>query len=122
MRFLQFKEYRPQRSGRTSDAVLDVIQYLTRELKITLRELSTGLEKLSFLDNFKSFQVSVEIPTGEEVAIRNQLSTIPTQRIIVRSNEGGLGVVDGDTAWTTQFVYLKNTGLLNASVTVLFLA
>ena len=116
MKFTAFKEFR---FSSTLDAVLG---YLSNDLKTFLRELRLGLTRLSFVDNFDSFVVDVTIGSGEELAIRNQLkSSVPTQRIIVRGSSGSESIVDGDTAWDLNYVYLKNVGASSASATVVFL-
>ena len=119
MNFSSFKEFRHL----LTPAIEDVGRFLSVDLTKTLRDLAVGLTKLSFLDNFESFSVEVTIATGVEIEIRNQLRSqlIPTQRIIVRGKSGTEDIVDGDTEWTNQFVYLKNTGASSATVTVMFL-
>jgi hypothetical protein len=117
MKFFGFKEFRQDRSL-TLD---DLIEYLSIDLKSSLRELTTGLRKLTFDDNFESFEVDVTIPAGTELAIRNELKSIPTRRIILATNLGGLDVYDGDTEWTTDFLYLTNSGASTAQMKVVFL-
>ena len=121
MRFTQFKEFKE--ADPNTGTLETVISYLFADMPKTLRELSYGLTKLTFADNFESFKVSVTIPATSELAIRNQLRSgqIPTERIIVRGKSGAENVVDGDTDWTKQFVYLKNVGASAATVTVLFI-
>lgn len=114
MKFFAFKEFRGLAS--------DMVAYLREDLKKTLKELQIGLTRLSFLDNFVSFEVEVTIPAGDELAIRNELRTrIPDQRLIVRGNDNSPYIVDGDTEWTMDYVYLKNTGAGTATATVVFL-
>jgi hypothetical protein len=96
-----------------------VIRYLTAGLNQSLRELQAGLQGLSFADNFDSFEVTVLIPATSELAIRNQLKVKPSKRIIVRTNSAT--IVDGDTEWSKEYVYLKNTGALEATITVVFM-
>jgi hypothetical protein len=101
-------------------ALSDIITFLTRDFGKTIRELDLGLTRLSFVDNFRAFKTTVTIPAGTELAIRNELrSVIPSERIILRSNSSS--IVDGDTAWSLNFVYLKNTGGSQATITVVFL-
>jgi hypothetical protein len=86
----------------------------------SLADLVDGLRKLTFGENFQSFEVEVTIAAGAEQEIRNLLrDTVPTKRIIVRGNSNE--VVYGDTEWTTDFVYLKNIGASDATATVVFL-
>ena len=116
MKFSSFKEFR----GAATDAVS---QFLRVDITKTLRELAGGLTRLRFTDNFEAFEVEVTIPATSEVPIRNELKskTIPTQRLIVRGGSGAENVVDGDTQWTRDFVYLQNTGGSEVTVTVVFL-
>ena len=102
MKFLEFKEFRGMAN--------DVLSYLRFDLKKTLKELQTGLARLTLTDNFEAFSVEVTIGAGAELEIRNRLRSgkIPSQRIFVRGNSKD--IVDGDTEWNQNFVYLKNTG------------
>lgn len=103
MRFTNFKEFR---------GVLQVADYLATDLANFLRDLRFGLDRLSFDENFEGFIVEdIEIGVGAELKIRNQLRNIvPSQRLILRGKAGTENIVDGDTEWTTNFVYLKNNG------------
>ncbi len=98
----------------------DVVKYLTEELRMTFVQLHLGLRSLSFEDNFESFLVEVTIDSSAEKVIRNQLTVIPSKRIIVRGGTGAEKVVDGPTEWTKDYVYLKNTGASAVTVSVLF--
>lgn len=119
MKFMAFKEFR----GFLDSTAKDVIEYLSKDLRKILRELQIGLTRLKFTDNFDAFKVEVTIPAGEELAIRNELRSgeIPTEKIILRGKSGAESVTDGDTEWTRNFVYLKNQGASDATVTVVFL-
>lgn len=104
--------------------VTEVIRYLSTEMIQNLRGISLAFKKLTFLDNFESFVYTGIIPANMEVAIRNELRNgiIPTQRIILRGDTYSMAVVDGDTEWNQEWVYLKNTDPANNSqITVLFL-
>lgn len=120
MRFTAFKEFR---TIFPHNAIDDVLEYLKNDLKKFLREVDFGLTKLSFTDNFESFQTTVTIPSMTEVAIRNELNNgvTPSRKIILRGKDGAQNVVDGDADWTQNFVYLKNTGASAIEVTVLFM-
>jgi len=134
MKFSYFKEFRKD----TSD-ISEVIDYLRNELSSTIRDLASGLKKLSIEDNFQSFSVNVvDLASQAEISIQNQIidnavRVIPSGFIIVRQRSGrdSLGallnnnvpvsIVDGDTEWTTSRLYLKNVGTQAASFTVTFL-
>jgi hypothetical protein len=98
----------------------DIKDYLKNQLAASIKDMVWGLTKLSFLDNFESFQVEVEIPRYSEVTIRNKIQQIPSGYLILRQSGNGV-IIDGDTPWTNQLVYLKNTAGLDASVKVIFL-
>lgn len=120
MKFTQFKEFKDVFSDNVNQIIFN---YLSFDMPKFLRELSIGLNRLSFVDNFNAFSVRVTINAGQELAIRNQLRSkeIPTQRIITRGGSGSQNVVDGDTPWSQDFVYLKNTGGSAVTVTVVFI-
>jgi hypothetical protein len=84
-------------------------------------ELLTGLSKLEFLENFNGFSVDVTIASGAEEKIRNQLDPkIPSCRLVVRETGDDGRLIDGDTSWTTEHVYLKNSGAGSLTATVIF--
>ena len=97
----------------------DIVKYLSVDLVYSLRELTLGLRRLTFTENFQSFKITVTIAAGSETAIRNELDTIPTGRIILKSTSGD--IVDGDTADNLNFVFLKNAGASSATVTAIFI-
>lgn len=88
-------------------------------LRQLLSELGTGLRRLDFINNFESFEVSTTIAANTEAEIRNQLTNAPSYVII--NSSGNALVTKGDTAWTSNFVYLKNHDATNsATVTAIF--
>ena len=98
--------------------------YIQVSLWNWLRDLTTGLFKLSFNDNFQSFTVKVTIPANTEITIFNQFSssypgTIPSGRIITRQ-QGEALILDGVEAWTVKNVYLRNPSVNDATITVIF--
>lgn len=99
-------------------ALENLIRYLGVDMIFNLRELTNGLAKLNFEDNFNSFQASVTIAASSELTIRNRLGEIPTGKLIIKTDN--IDVVDGDTANTKDFVYLKNTSGSSANVTVVY--
>jgi hypothetical protein len=102
-----------------------IVKYITVDLWSWLRELSIGLLKIDFLQNFQSFIVrDLVIPAGTEATISNQFSvsypgTIPTMRIIVRQ-QGDANIIDGVNVWTPRHVYLRNPSANDATITVIF--
>lgn len=90
------------------------------DLKQLLRHLSAGLERLTFEDNFEGFNITVVISAGSELKFRNQLNFIPTKYIITYQTGNGL-ITAGDTAWTRDFIYMKNHGASDVTVTLQFM-
>lgn len=101
------------------------IKYLEVDLWSWLKDLSTGLLKIQFNQNFQSFLVEgLLIPAGEEVAINNQFGKsypgiIPSGRIITRQI-GNANIIDGPTSWNKDLVYLQNPSGEPATISVLF--
>lgn len=101
------------------------IKYLEIDLWTWLREVASGFTKINFEENFQAFTVKdVSIPAGKEVGISNQFRNrypgiIPSGRIIIRQ-KGDANIIDGDTEWTSNTLYLKNPSSNNAVVSVLF--
>lgn len=101
------------------------LKYIEVDLWNWLKELSVGLLKVNFEQNFQSFIVSdITMPAGEEITITNQFQTfypgvIPSGRIIIRQ-QGDANIIDGDTEWTSAHLYLKNPSANDAVVSVLF--
>jgi hypothetical protein len=110
----------PKLSNRNS-----IIQYLEVHLWGWLRDLSTGILKINFTDNFQSFIVQdLLIPANTEISIHNEFSiyypgSIPSGRIITRQI-GDANILDGDTRWTTTHVSLRNPSSNDATITILF--
>lgn len=101
------------------------VKYVEIDLWSWLKELSIGVLKFDFIENFQSFRVdNLKIPAGEEVSIPNQFrnsypGVIPTSRIIVRQ-KGNATIVDGDTPWSQTHVYLTNPSANDAVISVIF--
>lgn len=113
MKFLGLKIFR---AGSTIE---DAVNYLSVDLANSLRDLSTGLTRLKLLENFEGFEARVSFAGAGEVAIRHNLGFTPSQRIIVRSTASD--IVDGDSAWSNDFVYMKKTTGGAATATIVFL-
>jgi len=102
------------------------LNYLEVHLWAWLKDLTNGLLKIDFQQNFQSFIVkNISIPAGQEVAVSNQFQnsypgTIPSGRIILRQ-KGDANIIDGDKEWTTSQLFLRNPSANDAVVTVLFL-
>lgn len=102
-----------------------LVKYIEIDLWSWLRDLTTGLLKIDFKQNFQSFTVEqLNIPAGMEVSIPNQFRTaypgnIPSGRIIIRQ-QGDANIIDGNTSWTENHVYLRNPSANDAVISVLF--
>lgn len=81
-------------------------------------ELNTGLRKLKFTENHECFQAEATIAATSDQKISHTLGVIPTGRIIYKQVGGG-AIVDGDSDWTENEIYLKNTGATSAQIIVL---
>lgn len=102
-----------------------VLLYLQSTLWAWFKDVTSGLRRLTFGDNFQSFEVTVTIQAGAQATIVNGFtgvipSAIPTKRIIVRQTGNGV-ITDGPQAWTADFVYLTNNGAGPVTITVIFL-
>jgi len=86
-----------------------------------MRELSNGLSKLTFRDNFQGFETEITIPAASVKQIRNEVDFIPSKRIIVRQDVEA-AISDSTTEWTSDFVFLENHNATNQVIlTVQFL-
>ncbi len=102
-----------------------VVKYIQVDLWTWLKEFSVAFLKINFQDNFQSFEVqNLTIPAGQEVAISNQFKgrypgLIPQGKLIVRQ-KGNANIIDGDSPWTADLVFLRNPSTQDAVVTVIF--
>lgn len=103
-----------------------ILKYIEVDLWNWLKDISVGLLKINFQENFQSFTVEdITIPAGQEIAITNAFrnaypGVIPRYRIIVRQ-QGNAIITDGPTVWTADQVFLQNVSGVDAtSVTVIF--
>jgi hypothetical protein len=109
--FKKFREFR---------AINNTLKYLEIDLALNFKDLFNGLRHLNFDENFVSFKITVTVPGSSELAIRNQLDSIPSGKIILKDN-GTNAIVDGVSPWNKDFVYLQNLSASPKTVTVLFL-
>jgi len=102
-----------------------VVKYIEIDLWSWLKELSIGILKISFKENFQSFTVqNLSIPAMTEVSIPNEFRTsypgsIPSGRIIIRQNADA-NIIDGVNEWTKTHVSLRNPSANDCIVSVLF--
>lgn len=92
------------------------------EADSSFRELQQALTSLTFLENFEAELVEgVALNGTTEVQITNPFRDgyLPSFYIVVRS-DGLCNLQDGDTAWTTNFIYLKNSVAASPTISILF--
>lgn len=82
--------------------------------------LSTGMKKLTFGDNFESFEASVIIAATSELKITNKLQFTPSRYIIVSQSGNGL-ITKGTSEWSNDSIYLYNNGAVSVAITVIFM-
>jgi len=68
----------------------------------------------------EGFEATVTISATSELAIRNELTFIPTRYIILSQTGNGL-ITKGTTDWTSDYVYLYNNGAVSVTVTIFFM-
>ncbi len=99
---------------------------LARNLRQLALELSAGLKRLDFVENFSAFEIeditiNDQTQTPGDYKIRNQLDPIIPQRMIIVKQTGNALVTAGATAWSSDFVYLRNhSTTTDAIVSVIF--
>ena len=86
------------------------------------RELTTGLDRLSFEDNFDAYIVEgITIDAGETERIANGLDTIPSKYVIVNQEGGSVIAKSSDSEWTNTDLYLKNYGTEDVTLSIVFM-
>ena len=86
-----------------------------------VQELMLGLNRLSFKDNFNSFEVRDKtIPAGSTATFVNTLKSIPSQYIIVSQEGNSLVAKTKEKRWTTNTLHLKNYGTEDVIISVVF--
>ena len=106
MRFITFREPR-----QTMENLREIAQYLKSEMVTNLRELRTGLDLLTFDENFESFVVSVTIPgSATDFPIRNELIRFtPSEWVVVDVANGSVAdLTRGLTQWNDNYAYFAN--------------
>ena len=109
---MKFRGFREFLAGKVDD-------FVKRDLSACMRDLFSGLSRLSFEDNFESFTSEVKLQPGEEVTVKNRLPTIPSKWIIVRQ-KGNAVLTDGGT-WDAERVSIKNNGSVIVTATIIFM-
>jgi len=85
----------------------DLTGWVMGELNAGFRDLFIGLRRLSFEDNFESFEYTGSIAATTEISVPNKFSFIPS-RYLVGDTTGGAVVGRGPTAWTSSQLFIKN--------------
>lgn len=91
-----------------------------KDLTDLAKKLAHGLVRLRFEDNMESQkEVALVIPASSTLTIRNKLTFIPSQYII--TSQEGNGLITKTGVWTNKFLYLNNNGLVDVTITVIFM-
>ncbi len=83
------------------------------------RAIRDVLQRLTFADNFESFEEEVTIGATSEVSVVNKLDTIPS-RYLVMEMVGDGTVRKGSTTWTSELLYLRNPSASSVTAKVRF--
>ena len=88
-----------------------------------LRELSFGLTRLTFKDNFESSTIDgIVIPAGQEKQIQYQLVEGKVGKYFINLGQTGNGLITkGSTAWTSSHIYLVNNGTEQVTLSIVIL-
>ena len=85
-------------------------------------ELITGLNKLSLIDNFESFEVNnKQIKAGQVAKFPNALTVKPSKYIITSQTGDATIAKTDDNPWTSKELYLKNYGTNDVTISVIFM-
>lgn len=98
----------------------EILGWITGELCPFLRETIFGLRRLSFEDNFESFEYTGDIAATTEVSVPNRLGFIPSRMLVVDVT-GGCIVSRGPTAWTKDRLFIKNYSASSTRAKVVFM-
>lgn len=110
---MKFKDVRAIVSG-------DIFGWITGELCPFLRETIFGLRRLTFEDNFESFEETVKIAATTETAIQNKLNFIPSRMIVVDVTSGCV-VSRGPTVWDKDRLFVKNYSASATTAKIVFM-
>lgn len=91
-----------------------------RDLTDLAKKLAHGLVRLRFEDNMESQkEIGLTIASSGTLTIGNKLTFIPSQYII--TSQEGNGLITKTGVWTNKFLYLKNNGAEDVTITVIFM-
>lgn len=88
-------------------------------LKSLAQEIATRMRKLTFDDNFSSFEWDGDISASSTITIRNRLTKKPN-RYIILSNDGD-GTINRTTPWNKDYISFKNNGSVSATVKIVIM-
>jgi hypothetical protein len=91
-----------------------------QDLKQLVKELGTGLNRISFSDNFESFEIEETIAATTELKVRNQLDPYTPSGMLILKQTGNSLVTAGDTTWDSNYVYVENRGANPVTVKIRF--
>jgi len=99
---------------------LDISNYLSKDLKLNLREIQNAFKRITFDDNFQGWVEEYTIPASGELEILNKLGPlVPNYRIFLRGDTEHLS--DGTSEWTSDYVYIRNSSGSDVTATIAFL-
>lgn len=102
----------------SGDKLTDVVRYLANELSKFLNDAATAFSKLSFTDNFPSYEANFTVAAGATVSISHGLGTSNLDWIVARcSGDNRLVDIEG---WKPNIAYLKNVGSASITARVYF--
>jgi len=100
----------------------DVEQYQNDVINRFLEDLQTVINGSLGFDNFGGQKLTgLTIKAGAELEISHNLGIIPSGRLILNQNNVNSLVTNGPTAWTKQYIYLKNQGASDTIIDVFIL-
>lgn len=100
------------------------VEERARTVTHSLKEIKNALYgKLSLDDNLQSFVAEVVIDSGATVRVRNELSAIPTEWVVVDSLNAPVGAVArANINWDQEYLYLQNTSVYSGTFKIRFYA
>jgi hypothetical protein len=92
--------------------------YIQNDLWAWMKDITTGMIRLDFLDNFQSQRFdNIIILAGQIIELTNNRPYVPSARIIIRQIGDGV-VTDG--SWSIQTLRLMNNGIVPITISVIF--
>ena len=116
----KFKEFK-----KTDEKTIEEnFQLLIEHYNNALKDLRVGQDRSStFNDQFDSFSAKVTINARTEGEVVNELSTIPTEWMVIDAKDANIGDLSrGTTKWNENKLYLFNSSVIDATFKIRFFA